>query len=217
MGKRVDLERIEKAGVIAIIRAESPDRVVQTARALRAGGIEAIEVTVTTPGALDLIHEISTQLAEDTLVGAGSVLDTETGRAAMLAGAEFIVSPTLNTQLIEICRRYNKIVIPGAFTPTEILTAWETGADAVKVFPARVLGPRFLRNVLAPLPQVRLVPTGGVSLENAADFIRAGASFLGVGGSLVNKQAVADGNWDKLTETARSFVQTVRTARAVDD
>jgi 2-dehydro-3-deoxyphosphogluconate aldolase/(4S)-4-hydroxy-2-oxoglutarate aldolase len=147
------------------------------------------------------------------LVGAGTVLDPETARAVILAGAEFVVSPTLNLGVIEVCRRYSKIVIPGTFTPTEILTAWEAGADIVKVFPATVGGPQYLRDIKGPLPQIRLMPTGGVNLENTPDFIRAGAVAVAAGTSLVDKKAVKEKNYDLITETARKFVEAVKRAR----
>jgi 2-dehydro-3-deoxyphosphogluconate aldolase/(4S)-4-hydroxy-2-oxoglutarate aldolase len=147
------------------------------------------------------------------LVGAGTVLDPETARAVILAGAEFVVSPTLNLRVIEVCRRYSKIVIPGTFTPTEILTAWEAGADIVKVFPATVGGPQYLRDIKGPLPQIRLMPTGGVNLENTPDFIRAGAVAVAAGTSLVDKKAVKEKNYDLITETARKFVEAVKRAR----
>jgi len=153
---------------------------------------------------------------EDVLVGAGTVLDPETARAAILAGADFIVSPTLNLSVIEVCRRYSKIVVPGAFTPTEILTAWEAGADIVKVFPATVGGPRYLMDIRGPLPQIRLVPTGGVTLENTPDFIRAGAVAVAAGTSLVDKKAVSEKRYDLITENARKFVEAVKMARKAD-
>ena len=147
------------------------------------------------------------------LVGAGTVLDPVTARACILAGAEFIVSPTLNLEVIELCRRYSKIVIPGTLTPTEILTAWEAGADIVKVFPASLGGPSYLKDILGPLPQVKLVPTGGVNLETTPEFIKAGAVAVAAGTSLVNKKAVSEKNWDLITETAQKFCAAVRQAR----
>jgi len=147
-------------------------------------------------------------------MGAGTVLDPETARAAILSGAQFIVTPALNPKTIELCRRYGKPIIPGALTPTEILTAWEAGADMVKVFPADSMGPGYIKAILAPLPQIRLVPTGGVSAENAAQFLKAGATALGVGGNLVNKQAVARGDWAAITAEAQKLVQAVHQAAA---
>ena len=208
-----NLAVIKACGVVAVLRADSPDALVQVAQAIGRGGIGAVEITMTTPGALDVIGECANRLGDEILLGAGTVLDPETARAAILAGAEYIVTPTLNPDVITLCRRYEKVVIPGALTPTEILTAWECGADIVKVFPATAVGPRYFKDVKAPLPQIDLMPTGGVDLDNAGDFIRAGACAVAVGGNLVDKAAVAAGEWQVLTDTARKYVDTVRNAR----
>ncbi len=208
-----NLASIKACGVVAVLRADSPDALVQVAQAIGRGGIGAVEITMTTPGALDAIGECTNRLGDEILLGAGTVLDPETARAAILAGAEYIVTPTLNPDDITHCRRYGKVVIPGALTPTEILTAWECGADIVKVFPATAVGPRYFKDVKAPLPQIDLMPTGGVDLDNAGDFIRAGACAVAVGGNLVDKAAVAAGEWQVLTDTARKYVDTVRNAR----
>ncbi len=168
---------------------------------------------MTVPGAIDAIREFKSTVKEEVLIGAGTVLDPETARACILAGADFIVSPTLNLEVIKVCRRYSKIIIPGTFTPTEILTAWEAGADIVKVFPASVGGPGYLKDIMGPLPQVKLVPTGGVNLETTPEFIKAGAVAVAAGTSLVNKRAVSEQNWDAITETARKFVAAVKQAR----
>lgn len=205
---------IEESGIIAIVRFDRPEQLIQVAQAIRAGGVGIIEFTMTTPNALDIIEESGREFGDEVLLGAGTVLDAETARAAILAGAEFIVSPTLDPEVIEVCRRYSKVVIPGAFTPTEILTAWQRGADFVKVFPASFGGPGYLKAMRGPLPQVKLIPVGGVSLENTADFIRAGAVAVAVGGNLVKKRAIAEGNFAELTETARQFVAAVREGRA---
>lgn len=205
---------IEESGIIAIVRFDRPEQLIQVAQAIRAGGVGIIEFTMTTPNALDIIEESGREFGDEVLLGAGTVLDAETARAAILAGAEFIVSPTLDPEVIEVCRRYSKVVIPGAFTPTEILTAWQRGADFVKVFPASFGGPGYLKAIRGPLPQVKLIPVGGVSLENTADFIRAGAVAVAVGGNLVKKRAIAEGNFAELTETARQFVAAVREGRA---
>ncbi|MGB5933071.1 MAG: bifunctional 4-hydroxy-2-oxoglutarate aldolase/2-dehydro-3-deoxy-phosphogluconate aldolase [Anaerolineae bacterium] len=205
---------IEESGIIAIVRFDRPEQLIQVAQAIRAGGVGIIEFTMTTPNALDIIEESGREFGDEVLLGAGTVLDAETARAAILAGAEFIVSPTLDPEVIEVCRRYSKVVIPGAFTPTEILTAWQRGADFVKVFPASLGGPGYLKAIRGPLPQVKLIPVGGVSLENTADFIKAGAVAVAVGGNLVKKRAIAEGNFPELTETARQFVAAVREGRA---
>jgi 2-dehydro-3-deoxyphosphogluconate aldolase/(4S)-4-hydroxy-2-oxoglutarate aldolase len=177
------------------------------------GGVPIVEITLTVPHALRLIEEARARLGDRVLLGAGTVLDAETARAALLAGAEYIVSPTLNPDVIRLCRRYDKIVIPGAFSPTEILTAWEAGADIVKVFPAESLGPAYFKALKGPLSHVRLMPTGGIDLSNAADFLRAGACCLGIGGQLVNPTAVARGDFDWIRETARQYVAAVAGVR----
>lgn len=207
------LTQMLESKVVAIVRLDSGEQLVKVAEALRAGGVTVIEFTVSTPGAVDMIKEASSRFGAEVLMGAGTVLDPETARAAILAGAEFIVTPTLNLATIELCKRYGKPIVPGALTPTEILTAWEAGADMVKVFPASAMGPGYLKAVLAPLPQVRLVPTGGVSAENAAEYLKAGAVALGVGGKLVDKSAVARGDWDAITGEAQKLVNAVRGAR----
>ena len=208
-----NLASIKACGVVAVLRADRPDALVQVAQAIARGGIGAVEITMTTPGALDVIGECANRLGDEILLGAGTVLDPETARAAILAGAEYIVTPTLNPDVITLCRRYDKVIIPGALTPTEILTAWECGADIVKVFPATAVGPRYFKDVKAPLPQIDLMPTGGVDLDNAGDFIRAGACAIAVGGNLVDQAAVAAGDWQALTDTSRQYVEAVGNAR----
>jgi 2-dehydro-3-deoxyphosphogluconate aldolase/(4S)-4-hydroxy-2-oxoglutarate aldolase len=183
---------------------------VNVAEALKAGGMDVIEFTCSTPGAIDMIKQASAHFGDEVLMGAGTVLDPETARAAILAGAEFIVTPALNLDTVELCNRYGKPIVPGALTPTEILTAWQAGADMVKVFPASIGGPKYIKAVLAPLPQLRLVPTGGVSAENAAEYLKAGATALGVGGNLVNKEAVAKGDWGAITAEAKKLIKAAR-------
>lgn len=204
------LKRLMEGKVVAVVRLDSGDQLVKVAEALKAGGISAIEFTIPTPGALDMIKQAAAYFGDAVIMGAGTVLDPETARAAILAGAQFIVTPALNPKTIELCHRYGKPIIPGAMTPTEILTAWEAGADMVKVFPADSLGPAYLKAVLAPLPQVRLAPTGGISADNAAEYLKAGATALGVGGKLVDKSAVARGDWAALTAEAQRLMEVVR-------
>jgi 2-dehydro-3-deoxyphosphogluconate aldolase/(4S)-4-hydroxy-2-oxoglutarate aldolase len=206
------LSRLIESQVVAVVRLDSGEQLVSVAEALKVGGISVIEFTASTPGAIDMIKQAASRFGDEVLMGAGTVLDPETARAAILAGAEFIVTPTLNLATIELCHRYGKPIVPGALTPTEILTAWEVGADMVKVFPASAMGPGYLKAVLAPLPQVRLVPTGGVSADNAAEYLKAGAAALGVGGKLVDKAAVARGDWAAITNEARRLVNAVRGA-----
>jgi 2-dehydro-3-deoxyphosphogluconate aldolase/(4S)-4-hydroxy-2-oxoglutarate aldolase len=168
---------------------------------------------MTVPDALAVLRQVRSALGDRLLLGAGTILDAETARAALLAGAEYIVAPTLNFEVIRLCQRYDKLAMPGAFTPTEILAAWEAGADVVKVFPADVVGPAFFKAIRGPLPQIRLMPTGGVDLRTAAAFLKAGACCLGVGGQLVEPRAVAEGNFNRIRELARQYVAIVKTAR----
>lgn len=214
MTKLEQMQQIEVCGIVAIIRASSADELIEAAAAIHAGGVDVIEVTMTTPNALQVINDVSSTYGDKVLVGAGSVLDAETARAVMLSGADFVVSPVTKPDVIEICNRYGKVVIPGAFTPTEILMAWETGADYVKVFPSSGVGADYIKDVKAPLPQIPLVPTGGINAENAADFITAGASALGVGSALVNNQLIAAGEFATLTERAERLVKEVQRARS---
>lgn len=201
--------RIEAAKIVAVVRAADADSAVDICKALLAGGVNVLEVTFTVPNALAVISKLNEQLGNDCVLGAGTVLDTETARAAILHGAQFVVSPTLNIDLIRMCKRYGKAVMPGAYTPTEILTAWEAGADIVKVFPADIGGPAFFKAVRGPLPQVKLMPTGGVNLKTARAFLDAGAVALGAGSSLISKDAVAAGDMASITAKAQEFVQVV--------
>lgn len=200
-------------GVVAVLRAPSGEVLLDVAQALAAGGVEAVEVTFTVPGAHRVIEQVAHQLGDKVLLGAGTVLDTETARIALLAGAEFIVSPTVNLDVIRLCRRYDKAVLPGALTPTEVLAAWEAGADVVKVFPSELTGPGYLKALHGPLPQVRLMPTGGVNLQTAADFLKAGACALGIGGSLVEPKAVAARDMARIESLARQYVEIARKTR----
>src|SRR5581483_1743015 len=198
MSRETDLQRVLDCGVVAVVRAPDPAGLVEVVRALADGGVTVAEVTFTVPGAADVIREARRQLGDRVLLGAGTVLDPETARVALLAGAEFVVAPAVSLDVIRLCRRYDKLVMPGAFTPTEILAAWEAGADIVKVFPADVMGPAFFKALRGPLPQIRLMPTGGVDLTTAAAFLQAGACCLGVGGQLVDPRAVREGNFDRI-------------------
>jgi 2-dehydro-3-deoxyphosphogluconate aldolase / (4S)-4-hydroxy-2-oxoglutarate aldolase len=213
MNKTQKLNLIRDTGVIAIMRANSSDQLMLAADAIKAGGVAVIEVTMTTPGALDVIREASARYGDAVLFGAGSVLDAETARAAILAGAGFIVAPTLNVQMIELCNRYSIPVMPGIFTPTEALTAWQAGADMVKLFPASVGGADMIKAILAPLPHLEIVPVGGVELDNAADFIRKGAAALGIGSSLVNQKLLDSRDMAELTLRAKGFIAEVQKGR----
>jgi 2-dehydro-3-deoxyphosphogluconate aldolase/(4S)-4-hydroxy-2-oxoglutarate aldolase len=205
--------RVETCGVVAVIRLQDSSKLRAVIDALAAGGVKALEVTMTVPRAIELIGEIAPTLPPDFVIGAGTVVDPDTAHAAILAGARFIVGPVLRPAVIDVCHRYDVAVMPGCFSPTEILTAWEAGADVVKVFPATALGPSYFKDIRGPLPQLKLMPTGGVSLENAGDWIRAGAVAIGVGTALVDAKMVAAGDFAAISDRAARFVEAVRAAR----
>jgi 2-dehydro-3-deoxyphosphogluconate aldolase/(4S)-4-hydroxy-2-oxoglutarate aldolase len=214
MEKREVLNRMINEGLIPVIRVTSASEAMDVADAIKEGGVSFIEITMSVQGAIDVIKELTQKYKDEIIMGAGTVLDPETGRAALLAGAQFIVSPTLNLDLIQLAHRYSAVVIPGAMTPTEILTAWNAGADMVKVFPSAQLGgPEYIKALRGPLPQILLVPTGGVNLQNAGAFIKAGAAALGVGGELVDKKAIKEKKFHIITESTRTFLKTIREAR----
>jgi 2-dehydro-3-deoxyphosphogluconate aldolase/(4S)-4-hydroxy-2-oxoglutarate aldolase len=217
MSKEFDLARVLNSRIVAVVRSTHVGQLTDVAEALMAGGVEVIEITFTVPRAHRVLEQMADRLGDKILLGAGTVLDSETARTALLAGAKFIVSPTLNLDVIRLCQRYDKLVLPGALTPTEVLTAWEHGADIVKIFPSDLTGPPYLKALHGPLPQIRLMPTGGVNLLTAADFLRAGACALGIGGSLVEAEAVAAGNMARIESLARQYVQVVRETRNVGD
>jgi 2-dehydro-3-deoxyphosphogluconate aldolase/(4S)-4-hydroxy-2-oxoglutarate aldolase len=196
--------------VIAVIRMADTEKLAKVIRAVQEGGVKAIEITMTTPDAVNVIHTISKKKSKDILLGAGSVLDPETAALVIHSGADFVVSPVTNPEMIKLCHRYGKLVAPGAFTPTEIISAWEMGADIVKIFPATSVGPKYFRDIKGPLPQVRLMPTGGVNLDNARDFIKNGACCVGIGTALLDKKAIAENNWDVLTQKAESLIKSVK-------
>ncbi|MBN1293355.1 MAG: bifunctional 4-hydroxy-2-oxoglutarate aldolase/2-dehydro-3-deoxy-phosphogluconate aldolase [Candidatus Latescibacteria bacterium] len=207
------LEKVEACGVVAAIRADSSESLIEVAKALEAGGAKFIEVTMSTPNALKVIEALADTMGDRVGVGVGTVLDPETARAAILAGAEYIVSPTLRLSVIEMAKRYSKMVFPGAFTPTEILTAWEAGADMVKVFPAGRLGPEYMKDIHGPLPQIKLMPTGGVSIENCGEFIKKGASAVTAASCIAPKKDIAAGNWDSITRLAAQMIANIHAAR----
>lgn len=208
------LSRILDCGIVAVIRSEKPDQLIQVVEALVAGGITAAEVTFTVPDADRVIREVRKALGDKVVLGAGTILDTETARTAILAGAEYLVTPCLNLEVIKLAKRYGKAIMPGSFTPTECLAAWEAGADIVKVFPADVVGTGFFKAMKGPLPQIRLMPTGGVDLTTAESFLKAGACCLGVGSSLVEPKAVAAGDFARITSLATQYVEIVRKFRS---
>ena len=209
------IQRIRDVGVIPVVRASSAPKACAVVEAIQAGGISVLEITMTVPGAVEIIEQLVQRFGDESLVGAGTVLDREVARACIDAGAKFIVSPALNLETIAYCRERNAAVMPGALTPTEVVAAWNAGADFVKVFPCGAVGgATYIKSLKAPLPQIELVPTGGVNLKTAAGFIEAGAAAIGVGADLVDVKAIRAGEAGKITEMARAYVEVVRNARA---
>ena len=214
LSKAQVLEIIKSVGVVPVIRAESAEQALTIGDAVRAGGINILEFTMTVPGAIEVIREVTSKYGDEVVVGAGTVLDAETARAALLAGAEFIVGPGTDPATIALCRRYSKVVCPGALTPTEVINAWQMGADIVKIFPCgNVGGAKYIKGLKGPLPQIEMMPTGGVNLDTAADFIKAGCCALAAGAALVDKKAVSEGRLEVVTENAKKFVEIVKEAR----
>lgn len=209
------IQRILDVGLVPVVRAGSCQEAISIVESIRAGGVSVLEITMTVPGAIQAIEKVVERYGKDVLVGAGTVLDPETARACILAGAEFIVTPSLKVSTIEMCKRYSKVIIPGALTPTEVVTAWEAGSDFVKVFPCdNVGGARYIKALKGPFPQIDLIPTGGVNLNTAAEFIAAGSAALAVGSELVDKAAVAAKEFGKITENARKFLEAVKAGRS---
>lgn len=214
MEKQEVLDRMTGEGLIPVVRVSASQEALDVAGALKEAGVSLIEITMTVQGAMGVIKELSGKFGKEVIIGAGTVLDTKTAKEAVLAGARFLVSPSLNLDLIRFALQAEVAVIPGALTPTEIVTAWNAQADMVKVFPAaQVGGPDYVKALKGPLPQIPLVPTGGVNLQNAGAFIRAGAAALGVGGELVDRKAIAQRNFGVITETAKAFLKVIREAR----
>jgi 2-dehydro-3-deoxyphosphogluconate aldolase/(4S)-4-hydroxy-2-oxoglutarate aldolase len=214
MNKEMVLQRLAGCGVVAVIRAQSATQLHDIAKALIEGGVIGIEVTMSTPNAIQGIEKLVGLLGDTGIVGVGTVLDAATCTDAINAGAEFVVSPVLNPAVIETTRKHDKVSIPGAYTPTEILTAWNAGADVVKVFPATALGPQYIKDLLAPMPFLKITPTGGVDAKNAGEWIKAGAVAVGAGSSLISKEAMTKGDWAAITANAKQFVDAVKAARA---
>jgi 2-dehydro-3-deoxyphosphogluconate aldolase/(4S)-4-hydroxy-2-oxoglutarate aldolase len=214
MDKAAVLLALKEIGLVPVLRADSVQQALALATAIAAGGVTVLEITMTVPGAIQVMRKLAEE-RPDILIGAGTVLDPETARMCILEGAKFVVSPALNLKTIEMCHRYTVPVLPGALTPTEIVTAWQAGADVIKVFPASAMGgAKYLQSIKAPLPQVELIPTGGVSLATAKDFLEAGAFALGVGADLVNAKAMAEGKPEVVTESARKYLAIVKEFRA---
>ncbi len=214
MSKEQLLASILGIGIVPIVRADSAEQALQAAKAIYRGGIRALEVTMTVPGAIRVLEKVADEFGDRITLGAGTVLDPETARSCMLAGARFFVSPSISVPTIEMCNRYSMVTMPGALTPTEVVTAWEAGADLVKIFPAgNAGGPSYIRALKAPLPHISMVPTGGVSLANAAEFFEAGASAIAVGGDIVGKKELDSGDYDGIEAKARRFREVVTAAR----
>lgn len=213
MEKLKVMQRIINCGIVAVVRADSPEQALKIADAVKAGGVEAIEITMTVPGAIDVIKELKKAYpGGEILIGAGTVLDPETARAAMLAGAEFFVSPYFNPDMVKLCNRYQKVTMPGAMSIKEVIEVMESGADFVKFFPGSAFGPSIIKAIKGPLPYAPIIPTGGVSLENVGEWIKAGCVAVGVGGELT--KGAKKGNYDEVRETARKFVEAIKAARA---
>jgi 2-dehydro-3-deoxyphosphogluconate aldolase / (4S)-4-hydroxy-2-oxoglutarate aldolase len=214
MKKSEVIQKILEIGVVPVVRASSAEEAMKAVDAIREGGVPILEITMTVPGAIKVMEQVCDKFGAEVVTGAGTVLDPETARACILAGAQFVVSPALNIKTIELCQRYSVPVMPGALTPTEVVTAWQAGADFVKVFPCSAMGgASYIKGLKAPLPQVELVPTGGVNLNTAADFIKAGSSALGIGADLVDVKAIRAGEAHIVTERAKQFAQIVKDAR----
>ncbi|ADQ13524.1 bifunctional 2-keto-4-hydroxyglutarate aldolase/2-keto-3-deoxy-6-phosphogluconate aldolase [Halanaerobium hydrogeniformans] len=212
MSKWDDLKRVEESGIVAVVRAENAEEAIKITEAVKKGGIKAIEITMTVPGAIDVIDELTDEYSRDEiLIGAGSVLDAETARACILAGAEYIVSPSFDKETVALCNRYQKAVMPGAMTVTEVVNAMQTGADIVKIFPATLFGPKIIKAVKGPVPHAPLMPTGGVNLDNVKEWIKAGSYAVGVGSSLT--KGAKTGDYEQVTKTAKEFVRLIKEAR----
>ena len=210
MDKKLVLEQMRAIGLVPVLRAESLPKALALADAIAAGGVKVLEITMTVPGAMHVMRRLA-ETRPDIFIGAGTVLDPETARMCILEGAQFVVSPALNTDTIEMCHRYSIAVLPGALTPTEIVTAWQAGADVVKVFPVSAMGgAKYLKSLKAPLPQVGLIPTGGVSLANAEEFLETGAFALGVGADMVDAKAMAEGRPEVVTSIAKKYLDIVK-------
>jgi 2-dehydro-3-deoxyphosphogluconate aldolase/(4S)-4-hydroxy-2-oxoglutarate aldolase len=209
------LAAIREAGIVPVVRTPTGESALRSIEAMHRGGVRAAEVTMTVPGAVRVLEKLADQFGDRIVLGAGTVLDPETARICMLAGAQFFVTPALKLSTIEMAKRYSKVICPGALTPTEVLTAWEAGADVVKVFPANsVGGPKYIKALKGPLPQIEMIPTGGVNLETTGDFLKAGACAVAVGGELVDTKLIKDNRYDEMETRARQYLQTISRARS---
>jgi 2-dehydro-3-deoxyphosphogluconate aldolase/(4S)-4-hydroxy-2-oxoglutarate aldolase len=214
MTQKEILAFITEVGIVPVVRTTSADSAVKAVEAMYKGGIRAAEITMTVPGAVKALEKVADQFGGKLVLGAGTVLDAETARICMLAGAEFFVTPSLKVATIEIAKRYSKVICPGALTPTEVLTAWEAGADVVKVFPCgNVGGAKYIKALKGPFPQIEMIPTGGVNLETAGDFLKAGACAVAVGGELVDAKSIKEGRYDTIEDRARQYLAAINKAR----
>ncbi|HSM78799.1 MAG TPA: bifunctional 4-hydroxy-2-oxoglutarate aldolase/2-dehydro-3-deoxy-phosphogluconate aldolase [Bryobacteraceae bacterium] len=215
MTKEAVFSAIRELGLVPVVRTESAESAIRSIEALHRAGLRVAEITMTVPGAVRALEKVADQFGDQVLLGAGTVLDPETARICMLAGAQFFVTPSLKIATIEMAQRYSKVIVPGALTPTEVVAAWEAGADAVKIFPAGAMGgAKYIRALRAPFPHIEMIPTGGVNLETAADFLKAGACAVGVGNELVDAATIRAGKYEVFEERARLFIAAVRAARA---
>ena len=215
MNKQTVLSFIQDVGIVPIVRTSSAESAIRAVDAIYSGGIRAVEITMTVPGAIRALEKVADKFGDQLVLGAGTVLDPETARACLLAGAEFLVTPSLKTATIEMARRYSKVICPGALTPTEVLTAWEAGADLVKVFPCgNVGGPKYIKALKGPFPQIEMIPTGGVNLETAGEFLKAGACAVAVGSELVDAKTIAEGRYEVFEQRARQYLEVIARARA---
>ncbi len=206
---------ITEIGIVPVVRTATAEAAIQSIEAIYRGGVRAAEITMTVPGALKALEKLADKFGDKIVLGAGTVLDPETARACMLAGAQFFVTPTLKLSTIEMAKRYSKVICPGALTPTEVLTAWEAGADVVKVFPANAMGgPKYIKALKGPLPHIEMIPTGGVNLETAGEFLKAGACAVAVGGELVDAKLIKENRYDEMEARARQYLAAIATARA---
>jgi 2-dehydro-3-deoxyphosphogluconate aldolase/(4S)-4-hydroxy-2-oxoglutarate aldolase len=214
MQRDVVLSAIQKIGIVPVVRTESAEGAIRAIEAIYRGGIHLAEITMTVPGAIRALEKIADEFGDKIVLGAGTVLDPETARACMLAGAEFIVTPSLNPATIEIAKRYSKVITPGALTPTEVVAAWEAGGDVIKVFPCSAVGgAKYIKALKAPFPQIEMIPTGGVNLETAGDFLRAGACAVAVGAELIDNANIRAGNFGVFEERAKKFLEVIRKTR----
>ena len=215
MPRNTILSSIIEIGIVPVVRTETAEGAIRAIEAIHRGGIRVAEITMTVPGALRALEKVADQFGDRIILGAGTVLDPETARSCMLAGAQFFVTPSLNLKTIAMAKRYSKVIMPGALTPTEVLTAWEAGGDAIKIFPCSAVGgAKYIKALRAPFPQIEMVPTGGVNLDTAADFLRAGSCAVGVGGELIDSATIREGRFEVFEERARRFMDVVTKARA---